>query len=161
MAKTLILVGMALASGLAAQTAKSGACDRACLEGFVDQYLDAVTAHDPKLVPLAKNVKFTENGQKLVIPDGLWNSMAGKGTYRLFVDDPQAGSVAFIGTIKEEGRTASEPVAGVIALRLKVDNRQISEAETFVVRNPDTAKRLETIGTPNHLFSEAVPERCV
>ena len=81
-------------------------------------------------------MRFTEDGQKLVIPDGLWNSMVGKGTYRLFVTDPQAGSVAFIGTIKEEGRTPSEPIAGVIALRLKVANRQISEAETFVVRNP-------------------------
>src|ERR1700685_1061496 len=138
MAKTLILVGMALASGLAAQTAKSGACDRPCLEGLVDQYLDAMTAHDPKLAPLAKNVKFTEDGQKLVIPDGLWNSMVGKGTYRLFVDDPEAGSVAFIGTIKEEGRTPNEPVAGVIALRLKLENRQISEVEAFCVRNPQT-----------------------
>src|SRR5208282_6627325 len=99
MAKTLIAIavfGFLLAGVLPAQNGngKSGACDRACLEGFVDQYLDAVTAHDPKLVPLAKNVKFTENGQKLVIPDGLWNSMVGKGAYRLFVDDPQAGSVA-------------------------------------------------------------------
>jgi hypothetical protein len=84
--------------------------------------------------------------------------MAGKGTYRLFVDDPQAGSVAFIGTIKEEGRTPNEPIAGVIALRLKLQNRQISEVETFVVRNPQTAERLEKIGAPNHLFLEAVPE---
>ncbi|HTC91188.1 MAG TPA: hypothetical protein VK686_22945 [Bryobacteraceae bacterium] len=163
MAKTLIamaVLGCSLAGALPAQTGngKSGACDRACLEGFVDQYLDAVTAHDPKLAPLAKNVKFTENGQKLEIPDGLWNSMAGKGTYRLFVDDPEAGSVAFIGTIKEEGRTPNEPIAGVIALRLKLQNRQISEVETFVVRNPQTAERLEKIGTPNHLFLEAVPE---
>jgi hypothetical protein len=163
MAKTLIamgVLGFSLAGMLPAQSGsgKGGACDRACLEGLVDQYLDAVTAHDPKLVPLAKNVKFTENGQKLVIPDGLWNSMVGKGTYRLFVTDPQAGSVAFIGTIKEEGRTASEPVAGVIALRLKVENRQISEAETFVVRNPMTADRLDKIGTPNHVYLEAVPE---
>ena len=150
MAKTLILVGLALASGLTAQTAKSGACDRACLEGLVDQYLDAMTAHDPKLAPLAKNVKFTEDGQKLVIPDGLWNSMVGKGKYRLFVDDPQAGSVAFIGTIKEEGRTESMPIGSVIALRLKVVNRQITEAETLVVRNADTAERLDKIGTPNH-----------
>ena len=163
MAKTMIamaVLGCSLLGALSAQTGngKSGACDRACLEGFVDQYLDAVTAHDPKLVPLAKNVKFTENGQKLEIPDGLWNSMAGKGTYRLFVDDPQAGSVAFIGTIKEEGRTPNEPIAGVIALRLKLQNRQISEVETFVVRNPQTAERLEKIGAPNHLFLEAVPE---
>src|ERR1700733_14571410 len=100
MAKRLIamsVLGLWLAGALAAQTGngKSGACDRACLEGFVDQYLDAVMAHDPKLAPLAKNVKFTENGQKLVIPDGLWNSMVGKGTYRLFVDDAHAGWVSF------------------------------------------------------------------
>jgi hypothetical protein len=163
MAKTWMVMGLvsfALAGALSAQNgaAKSGACDRACLEGLVDQYLDAMTAHDPKLVPLAKNVRFTENGQKLVIPDGLWNSMVGKGTYRLFVDDPQAESVAFIGTIKEEGRMPGESIAGVIALRLKLQNRQISEAETFVVRNPQTAERLEKLGTPNHLFLEAVPE---
>jgi hypothetical protein len=124
----------------------------------VDKYLDAVMAHDPKLVPLAKNVKFTEDGQKLVIPDGLWNSMVGKGTYRLFVTDPQAGSVAFIGTIKEEGRKPDEPIAGVLALRLKVVKRQITEAETFVVRDPMTAARLEKIGTPNHFFLEPVPQ---
>ncbi len=163
MAKTLITLGVwgfSLAGALSAQNGngKGGACERPCLEGFVDRYLDAVTAHDPKLAPLAKNVKFTENGQKLVIPDGLWNSMVGKGTYRLFVDDPTAGSVAFIGTIKEEGRTSSEPMAGVIALRLKVEKQQISEVETLVVRNPQTAERLDKIGTPNHLFLEAVPE---
>ena len=163
MAKTLIamgVLGISLAGVLSAQSAtgKGGACDRACLEALVDQYLDAMTAHDPKLAPLAKNVKFTEDGQKLVIPDGLWNSMVGKGTYRLFVDDPQAGSVAFMGTIKEEGRTAGEPIGSVIALRLKVVNRQITEAEALVVRNPDTADRLDKIGTPNHLFLEAIPE---
>ena len=154
------VVGIALAGALTAQgqTGKYEACDRACLEGFVDKYLDAMTAHDPKLVPLAKNIKFTEDGQKLVLPDGLWNSMAGKGTYRLFVDDPQAGSVAFIGTIQEEGRTPDMPIASVLALRLKVEKGQISEAETLVVRDAMAAARLEKIGTPNHLFLEAVPE---
>ena len=162
MTKTWIVIGalgLAMGGVLPAQNkGTSGACDRACLEGLVDQYLDAMTAHDPKLVPLAKNIKLTEDGQKLVLPDGLWNSMVGKGTYRLFVTDPQAGSVAFIGTIKEEGRTPSEPIGSVIALRLKVENRRISEAETFVVRNADTAVRLEKIATPNHLFLEAEPE---
>ena len=86
------VLGFSLAGGLSAQSGsdRSGPCDRACLEGFVDRYLDAVTAHDPALVPLAKNVKLTENGQKLTLPDGLWNSMVGKGKYR-FVRGRSAG----------------------------------------------------------------------
>ena len=150
-------VYLAAATAMLAQSAK-GACDRSCLEGFVDRYLDAVAAHDPKLVPLAKNIKFTENGQKLIIPDGLWNSMVAKGSYRLFVDDPQAGSVAFIGTIKEEGRTPDQPEGAVMALRLKIDKGQITEAETLVVRNKETAERLEKAGSPRRQFLEPVPE---
>jgi hypothetical protein len=148
-----VVAGLALAGGLAAQNV----CDRACLDGFVDQYLDAMIAHDPKLAPLAKNVRFTENGQRLQVGEGLWSSMVGKGSYRLFVTDAQAGQVAFIGTVREEGRSPSESVPGAIALRLKIDNRQISEAETFVVRNPIAAENIEKLGMPNHLFLEAVP----
>jgi hypothetical protein len=113
--------------------------------------------HDPKLLPLARNVKFTENGQKLVLPDGLWNSMAGKGTYRLFVADAEAGQVAFIGTIREEARNPAEPAPAVLALRLKIANRQINEVESLVVRQERAAQNLEKLGKPNHLFLEEVP----
>jgi hypothetical protein len=144
---TFVLSGLA-----AAQT-----CDRQCLNGFVDQYLDAMVKHDTKLTPLTKNVKFTENGQRLDPGDGLWHSMAAKGAYRLFVTDVQAGEVAFLGTIREQGRKAGEQVADVIAMRLKVVNRQIPEVETLVVRNERSAQNFEKLGTPNHLFQEAVP----
>ena len=73
------------------------ACDRTCLEGFVDKYMDALVAHDPKLSPLAKTLKNTENGQRLEPGDGFWRTATAKGAYRLFVDDPQAGEVAFLG----------------------------------------------------------------
>lgn len=171
MAKTwMAAVVFGISLGSAAYAQSGGPCDRACLESTVDNYLDAMVAHDPKQAPLAKNVKFTENGQKLVIPDGLWNSIVGKGTYRLFVDDPQSQSVAFIGTIKEEGRSPSEPAGSVIALRLKLRNREITEAETFVVRdqsvgprntgapNSSVYDRLEKLGKPNPLFLEDIPE---
>ena len=52
-----------------------GACERPCLEGMVDKYLDAVTAHDPKLVPLARGVKFTENGVRLEAGDAHWQTV--------------------------------------------------------------------------------------
>src|SRR5580692_1340497 len=147
---TLLFSGLAAGQG-------NGPCDRECLNGFVDQYLDALVKHDPKLVPLTRNVKFTENGQRLEPGDGLWRSMSSKGTYRLFVTDTEAGEVAFLGTIREQGRKAGEEVGDVIALRLRVVNRQIPEVETLVVRTERSAQNWEKIGTPNHLFQEAVP----
>jgi len=153
---TSLILGLLIALAAPAQSAK-GACDRACLEAFVDQYLDAMLAHNPKLLPLAKSVKFTENGQRLELPDALWNSIVAKGSYRLFVDDPQAGEVAFIGTVREEGRTSGEGIAAALALRLKIENRQISEIETVVVRNERAAQNLEKLAKPNPVFLEAVP----
>jgi len=132
-------------------------CDRQCLDSYVDRYLDAMIKHDPKLVPLTKNVKFTENGQRLDPGDGLWRSMSSKGKYRLFVTDVKTGEVAFIGTIREQGRKAGEEVGVVLGLRLKIAGGQIPEVETLVVRNEMAAKNFEKIGTPNHLFQEAVP----
>jgi len=144
------------AAALGQSNNAKGSCDRACLEGFVDRYLDAMVAHDPMALPLAKNVRFTENGQKLELPDGLWNSMAGKGTYRLFVTDMQTGQVAFIGTIREEGRKAGETVAAAMALRLKIDKAQIAEVETLVVRNERAAQNFEKLGKPNPVFLETI-----
>lgn len=142
-----------LASGLAF----GQNCDRECLNGYIDQYLDAMVKHDPKLVPLTKNVKFTENGQRLDPGDGLWRSMSSKGTYKLYIADVQAGEAVFLGTIREQGRQAGEEVPGVIGLRLKIVNRQIPEVETLVVRQENAAKNFEKIGTPNHLYQDAVP----
>ena len=83
--------------------------------------------------------------------------MVGKGTCRLFVSDPRAGQVAFIGTLREENQQNTDGAAVLIALRLKVENRRISEIELFVVRNENAAKNCEKLGMPNHLFLEAVP----
>jgi hypothetical protein len=131
------------------------ACDRACLEGFVDKYMDALVAHDPKLAPLAKTLKNTENGQRLEPGDGFWRTATAKGAYRLFVDDPQAGEVAFLGTMKE----ANIPVS--VAIRLKIANQQIEEIETMVVRTgingTNGAPELEKLVKPRAGFLEPVP----
>lgn len=54
------VLGTLLLTGIAAHAAES--CDRACLEGFVNQYLNALAAGDPGKLPLAKNARYTENG---------------------------------------------------------------------------------------------------
>jgi hypothetical protein len=38
-----------------------------------------VIAHDPKQLPLARDVKFTENGVRLEVGDAHWKTVTGKG----------------------------------------------------------------------------------
>src|SRR5579859_7075500 len=76
MSAKVLACSIALAATLAGQ---NKTCDRACLEPFVDKYLDAMAAHDPAKAPFAKGVESTENGQRLELGDGLWNTMTGKG----------------------------------------------------------------------------------
>jgi hypothetical protein len=136
-----LLISGALLTALAAGQSNAGAsCGRACLEALVDRYLDAVVAHDPSKAPLAPGAKFTENGQKLEFGDGLWNTMTGKGSYRLFVTDVETGQVTFLGSIKEADTPA------MIALRLRVRNGRITEAETFIQRSDRSAQGFEKIG---------------
>jgi hypothetical protein len=130
-----------LAGAMSAQAAAP--CDRACLEGFVDHYLDALLAHDPSLVPLAPGVRFTEDGQKLAIGDGLWRTMHAKGHYRLFVADPQAGQVAFFGTIEEDNRDPAKGTAVLMALRLRVRDGKITEIEQLMVRDERPALAMD------------------
>ena len=136
LAATLLLTG-ALNAHAAAP------CDRACLEGLVDSYFDALLAHDPKLVPLAPGVRYTEDGQQLAIGDGLWRTMHAKGHYRLFVTDPRAGQVALLATIQEDNRDPAKGTQVLMALRLRVKERQITEIEELMVRDEKPALAID------------------
>jgi hypothetical protein len=134
-------------------------CDRQCLNGFVDQYLDAVVAHDASRLPVTSWVKFTENGQHLRLGDGFWRSAVKRGDYKFYIDDPQTGEVGFLGTMYEAGRgDTSDPV--IIALRLRIFDQKISEVETIIARGTMAAggaKNLEKMGEPRKPFLEDVP----
>jgi hypothetical protein len=131
-------------------TTPAPSCDRTCLEAFVDRYLEALVAHDAFSLPLAPSVVVSENTQRLPIGDGLWNTATGLGEYKLYVSDPDAGQVGFFGTVLENGG----PVG--LTLRLKIDNRRISEIETLVVRDADAAKAIDAM-EPQPTFLEGVP----
>ena len=126
-------------------------CDRACLDGFVNQYLDALVAHDPSHVPVRSTIKFTENDVALKLGEGLWATASARGVYKEYFDDPQAGQVAFFGTMQENGHGIA------LALRLKIENRRIAEAESVVIRNPRTFDLMEKAGAPDPILLETVP----
>jgi len=143
------LLTLVLLTGAAAY---GQACDRACLENFVDQYLDALIAHNPAKVAISPRVKNTEDGVRLNPGDGFWRSANAKGSYRLFVTDTETGQVTFIGTMRED-----PALAVILAVRLKVQNRQITEIENILVRDANQATRLENRGRPDQLFLDALP----
>jgi hypothetical protein len=128
-------------------------CDRTCLTGLLDRYLDALVAQDPSRLPLSRTVKFTENGQRLDLGDGLWHTVTGKGSYRLDMADVEAGQAVAMGTIRE----AEMPT--IIVLRLGVVDQRIAEIETLVIRNQDAAQSLDKIGSPRRAWLTAVPEQ--
>ena len=145
--KTILLI-------LTAAVASAQTCDRACLEGFVDLYMEALIAHKPAQLAMTPRVKNTEDGVRLDPGDGFWRTAQGKGSYRLFNADTETGQVVFMGTMREVPN-----LAVIVMIRLKVVNRQISEIENFVVRDAAAAKAFEDRGRPPELFTAAVPQR--
>jgi hypothetical protein len=154
----------------AEKTAPEPPCDRACLEKYVDQYMDAMLSHQPIPTLFAKDCRFTENGVQLQLGEGLWASMVGKGTYKFYVPDVETRQVAFIGTAREETQKPGEGAPVAIALRLKIKSGLISEAEQLVIRPESNlfdptrkppssaAESIEKMGSPHAIFTEALPE---
>jgi hypothetical protein len=104
-------------------------CDRACLNGFADRYLEALVAKDASRLPVAADVKFTENLVPLQIgTEGLWRTVTGRGTFNLYVADTKTGVATWTGVVEEMDR----PV--FMSLRLRVENGHITEAESLVGR---------------------------
>jgi len=128
-------------------------CDYVCLTSMVDQYLKALVARDPKQIPAAANVRFTENTIPLKLGDALWGTMSGLGTYKLYFADPAGGSAGIEATIRENGTPA------ILLLRLKVTGNKIAEIETLVHRNADAALALEKFGRPDSVWSSRLSPR--
>jgi hypothetical protein len=127
-------------------------CDPDCLNGMIDKYLAAVVAHDPSQAPLAPSVKFTEDGVRLQPGDGLWATATGLGSYKLYFDEPEAGSAGVFALIQENGTPA------ILGLRIKAVGGKITEAETLVARKQTTNfLNTDNLTTPRPAFLETVP----
>jgi len=108
----------------------TAACDRECLRGFMTQYLNALVANNPVALPLASNVRFTENTVVAKLSESeLWKAALTIRPYRQDILDVRDG-VAGTHVILEEG---GKPV--MLLVRLKVVDRKISEIETQIARN--------------------------
>jgi len=128
-------------------------CDRQCLYGFLDQYLDALKAKDPSRLPLAKGVRYSENNVEMQIGDGVWGTITGLGSYNLRTADPANGAVGCYGIVQETNTVS------IFALRLKVADSKISEAEILIRRSGAESGPFPNKPTleSNPVFEEIVP----
>ncbi len=104
-------------------------CDYKCLTGFVSGYMNALAKKDVTRVRFAPNVRFTENDVELSLGhEGLWKTITAVAPNALQVADVTTGQGAWIGTVEEHGDPA------YYGMRLRVQDKQIVEVETIVVR---------------------------
>jgi hypothetical protein len=158
MTRLVVLPAAVLAFAMTGLEAAEPECNRECLAGVMTAYLQALVKHDAASLPTTRNVKYTENGVRLTMGDGLWQTAAAMPTYRLDVIDEEAGQVGLLGRISENGNN------NWYAVRLKVEpDRKVSEIETLINRSisggggpPGGAK--PPPAEPHPLMAQLIPE---
>jgi hypothetical protein len=135
-----------------ADTVKTTACDRTCLNAFVNRYIEALIAHDPSRAELAPDLRSTENGVPVAPGAGLWRTISDVGDYRIRAIDVASGEAALLGVLLEDTR------ATMFVLRLKVKARLITEAEMIVAHAvpEEFARAVPRLRSARRAFGEHV-----
>jgi hypothetical protein len=153
MKRVLIPVLLLLASVSSARAQRGAICDRECLRGFATQYLNAMVAHNPGTLPVAPNMRFTEDTKTLELGEGLWKNASQIRPYRMDFLDVREGVTLSHVVVEEAGMPA------LLVLRLKIVDRKITEVETTVTRSREegAAFNVTALQTPRPAMT-AVPE---
>ncbi len=133
-------------------TASAQDCDRDCLRGLITQYVDALVVRDPSRLPLAEEVRFTEDSNELELGEGLWATVTGKGAFRQdYLDTTRQIAAAHV-----ELKEGDIPV--LYSVLLHVDDRKIAGIETLVQRvMPDSTFQPTQLGGPIRGMNDPVP----
>jgi hypothetical protein len=153
---SFLLAGLAVNGAFAIEPewdpAAIKACDRACLIGIMDGYMNALFKHDPAAVPpLTIDVRMTENTGEMTVGEGvLWRNTVEPTSFKIYVADPIAGQVAQQARLKVGGRDT------LVAIRLKVDRGKIQEIEQLYAQDIDKAA-IPLLTTPLPILTTDVP----
>jgi hypothetical protein len=147
----LVILALALgwsASAVGAQPAPApspaATCDRECLRGAITAFLDALVRHDVSQLPLAENLRITEDAvEKTISQVGLVRSVTKIRGYRQdFLDERQG--IAGSHVVVEEG---GAPV--LLVVRLKIEGEKITELETLATRSKAEGSLFRIDGVEN------------
>ena len=133
-------------------------CDRVCLKTALDQYLNAVIKHDPSTAPLFIGFRQTENATVVKLGTGVWKTITGLGKVQRRYLDPVSGQAGYFGIVEENGAPA------IVTVRLKIENKKITEAEWVISRKGDPGLNGPAGGnvfSPDNLVANPPPEKPV
>ena len=127
-------------------------CDRACLQGHLDQFINAVLKHEPAALPLASGAKVIHNGKpdEQLADEGLWKNTESI-TYRQSVLDPGAGQAALFAV------AAADHKRGTLFVRLKVEHGKLAVIET--IAGERVLDGVPGLISPNPLFNYVLPQQ--
>jgi hypothetical protein len=126
-----IVVGALAMSAGPVRVLAQPACDRTCLRTMLDQYLAAVVKHDPAAAPIVIGFRQTENAINVRPGNGVWKTVTALGKVQRRYLDPTTGQAGYYGTLEEGGNTI------LATVRVRVENRQLTEAEWHIARADD------------------------
>jgi hypothetical protein len=116
------------------------------------QFVDAVVAHDPSRLPLAKEVKYTEDSRTARLGEGIWKSVTAAGSFRQDYIDTRK-QVAATHVLLREGEAQV-----LYSAVLHVADSRITGIETLVQRVGATGKFQPTeLGKPIRGMNTPVP----
>jgi hypothetical protein len=145
-----IIAGALLAALALAPAANAASCDKSCMEGIAAQYRAAYVKHDAKSLPLARRVRFSENGVMMPFPDGSWDTVSSEPGPALVLSDPKTGNVGIYTSVVQSGDTP-----GFLAVRLKIVGGRIAEIEHML----STKRNLSGPPTPIGEIDKYEPDR--
>src|SRR5690242_6097746 len=126
------------------------------MEDLAGKLLTALANHDAKSLPLAKDARYTENGQEMGFDNGLWQTASKVGAYRHVFADPASGQFGVFATMDENGHGL------VLGMRVKLELGWISEVELVTYRtgsgpawNDAGYANLEKMQQPKALWTQA------
>ena len=153
-ALSLVIVGLLTAARIS--QAQAPQCDRACLIMTTNIYLAGLVAHDPSIVRFSPDVKFVENTVPMKPGDGLWKTASAiPTTFKIYVPDVVAQQIGFLGIMQENNR----PIE--FALRLKIVDGQIVEAEHLIARNLGAVTLVNLVVPRPALLATVPPDKRV
>jgi hypothetical protein len=128
-ARIIASLCVVLSSAFAASPALA-ACDRECLRSTLTTFLYALVKHDTSRLPLAANVRVTEDAvEKPLGQLGLVRTVTRLRGYRQDILDERGGMAGSMVVVEEVGA----PV--LLVVRLKIVDDEITEIETVATRS--------------------------